>query len=95
MPNMPPPDITQASLSSTDEEIVEFCRRATTAMWTSRFEAREMYLKYGISLLNLKQQQRLLRDQQEYNRKQLFWSRILAIATIGIALATVLLIKFG
>lgn len=92
---MPPPNIGEIDISSSDDDIVEFCRRAAAAVWTPQFEVRNMYLNYGFSLLKLKQEQRLLREQQEYNRKQLFWSRVLSVATIGIALATVLLVKFS
>lgn len=91
---MSAPHIGQVDMTSSEEEITNFCQQATTAIFTSRFEVREMYLNYGLSLLNIKQQQRLLKEQEIYNRKQLFWSRILAIATICLALATILLVKF-
>lgn len=38
--------------------------------------------------------QELLNTQNSYNKKQLFWSRALAIATFILALATILLVKF-
>ena len=55
----------------------------------------------GAIFINFKLQKKLLDEQNEYNRKQLFWSRVLALATIGLAIitlglviATLLLIKF-
>lgn len=47
----------------------------------------------GAVFVNFKLQKKLLNEQNEYNRKQLYWSRILAFATIGLALATLLLLK--
>lgn len=48
----------------------------------------------GAVFINYKLQRELLDKQNEYNKKQLFWSRVLAIATICLVLATLLLIKF-
>lgn len=47
--------------------------------------------KVGAIFVNFKLQKKLLDEQNEYNRKQLFWSRILAIATILLVFATLLL----
>lgn len=47
----------------------------------------------GAVFINFKLQKKLLDEQNKYNRKQLFWSRILAIATAGLVLATLLLVK--
>ena len=48
----------------------------------------------GAIFIIFKLQKKLLDEQNEYNRKQLFWSRVLAIATICLVLATLLLLKF-
>lgn len=48
----------------------------------------------GSSFIQYKLQERLLKDQNTYNNKQLFWSRFLAIATILLVIAT-LLLKFN
>jgi len=50
--------------------------------------------KVGAVFINFKLQRKLLDEQNEYNRKQLYWSRILAIATICLVIATLLLLKF-
>jgi hypothetical protein len=89
-----PPDISNINISSSDQEIVEFCRQAIADKYFTSSHQQDLYLNYGISLLNLKQQQRLQKEQQNYNNTQLFWSRILTIATIVTALATIALIKF-
>ena len=38
----------------------------------------------GLAFLNYKFQKELIQSQNEYNRKQLFWSRILALSLIHI-----------
>jgi hydrogenase maturation factor HypF (carbamoyltransferase family) len=48
----------------------------------------------GAVFINYKLQQELLDSQKEYNKKQLFWSRVLAISTIALVFATALLVKF-
>lgn len=47
----------------------------------------------GAVFVNFRLQKKLLDGQNEYNKKQLFWSRVLAVATIGLVLATLLLLK--
>ncbi len=49
----------------------------------------------GAIFINFQLQKQLIKEQNEYNRKQLFWSRLLTIATVGLVIATLLLIKFG
>ncbi|MBU6414811.1 hypothetical protein KGQ34_01015 [Patescibacteria group bacterium] len=48
----------------------------------------------GAVFINYKLQKELLDSQKEYNRKQLFWSRILSIATIALVIVTLFLVKF-
>jgi hypothetical protein len=59
----------------------------------------------GAVFVQYKLQEKLLTDQRAmqkelvdvqnlYNKKQLFWSRVLAVATFILAFATVLLVKF-
>jgi len=40
-------------------------------------------------------QKELLNSQNNYNSKQLFWSKVLALSTIALVVANLLLIKFG
>jgi len=49
--------------------------------------------KVGAIILNFKLQKKLIEEQNEYNRKQLFWSRLLVIATICLVIATLLLLS--
>ena len=49
----------------------------------------------GAVFINYKLQKELLDSQKKYNRKQLIWSRMLALATIALVLVTLLLVKFG
>lgn len=51
--------------------------------------------KIGAIFINFKLQKKLIDEQNEYNRKQLFWSKMLALATIASFFATLLLVKFG
>lgn len=78
---------------SSEEDILAFCQEHANGN-PGVGTGHEMKLSYGLNLLLVKQQKSLLDEQREYNSKQLFWSRILAIATFVLALATVLLVKF-
>jgi len=49
----------------------------------------------GAVFINYKLQKDLLDSQKDYNAKQLFWSRVLAWATIALVLATLFLVKYG
>ncbi len=51
--------------------------------------------RLGAIFINFQLQKQLIKEQNEYNRKQLFWSRLLTIATVGLVIATLLLVKFG
>ena len=42
----------------------------------------------GSAFINYKLQKELLDSQNTYNRKQLFWSRILSFATIALVIVT-------
>lgn len=46
----------------------------------------------GSVFLNYKLQEKLLNEQNKYNRKQLFWSRFLSIVTVILAVATIALV---
>lgn len=52
-------------------------------------------ISVGAVFINYKLQKELLDSQKEYNRKQLIWSGVLALATIALVIATIFLIKFG
>lgn len=79
------------TIESSEKDILEFCENEANQ---APGYGHEMRLSYGQNLLIIKQQKRLVEDQNIYNKKQLFWSSILALATIGLTVATVLLIKF-
>ena len=51
-------------------------------------------VQIGAIFINFKLQKMLIEKQNEYNRKQLFWSRTLTIGTWLLVIATFLLIKF-
>lgn len=44
--------------------------------------------KVGAIFINCKLQEKLFNEQNEYNRKQLRWSRIVALATVGLVIMT-------
>ena len=85
--------LSEITINSSDEEIKEFCE--AVPMMGLGSEMRQMYMDYGINLLNLKQQLKLLKEQEDYNKKQLTWSRILAVGTWALVIATLLLVKFA
>ena len=66
---------------------------------TEMMHAGAVFIQYKLQELSLADQEKrhkeLLTEQNEYNKKQLFWTRILAIATICLAIATILLVKFN
>lgn len=72
------------SLSETKEEIVKKLNNAQGVPET---------IQIGLAFLNHKIQEELLEKQNEYNRKQLFWSRTLAIGTWALVIATLLLVS--
>ena len=79
------------NLDSSEKDILAYCQKEADQ---APGYGHEMKLNYGLNLLLLKQQNKLLNDQKIYNQKQLFWSRILAVATICLAIATILLVRF-
>ena len=60
-----------------------------------KVEDSEGTIDLGLAYLNFKLQEEILQNQNDYNDKQLFWSRSLAIGTWLLVLATFLLVKFG
>lgn len=48
--------------------------------------------KIGAIFMNFKLQKKLIEEQNEYNKKQLFWSRALSIFTAILAVATIALV---
>ena len=49
----------------------------------------------GAIFVNFQLQKKLIMEQNEYNKKQLFWSRLLTIATICLVIVTIFLVKFN
>ena len=83
--------LSEISIHSAEEEIIKFGQEVP--MMSPSSEVRQMYMSYVTSLLAIKQQQKLITDQKEYNAKQLFWSRVLAVGTWALVIATLLLVK--
>lgn len=84
--------LSEVSIDSSEGEIIKFCEGIP--MMALDVQVRQMYMDYGTTLLTLKQQQKLLIEQNIYNNKQLFWSRTLTVATWALVVATLLLIKY-
>ena len=61
----------------------------------NRSEGHTETIHAGAVFLQYKLHDELLENQNTYNQKQLFWSRVLALATVGLVVATILLVKFG
>lgn len=72
--------------TDTKEEIIEKIDNAQGVSET---------IQIGIAFLGYKFQEELLKSQNDYNSKQLYWSRVLAIATIFLFFATLLLVRFS
>lgn len=51
--------------------------------------------RLGAFFINFQLQKKLIEEQNIYNKKQLYWSRLLSIATWLLAIATFLLIKYN
>ena len=83
--------INDIKIDSSEKDILDYCKYEADQ---APGYGHEMKLNYGLNLLSIKQQKKLLDDQNTYNKNQLFWSRIIAVATIMLALATILLVKF-
>jgi len=83
--------INDIKIDSPEKDILEFCKNEADQ---APGYGHEMKLNYGLNLLSIKQQKKLIDDQNTYNQDQLFWSRVLAVATICLAIATVLLVTF-
>jgi len=50
--------------------------------------------RLGATFINFQLQKHLIKEQNEYNKKQLFWSRALTVGTWLLVLATLLLVYF-
>ncbi|MEK7658971.1 MAG: hypothetical protein AAB352_03855 [Patescibacteria group bacterium] len=49
-------------------------------------------IRIGSVFLNYRLQEKLLNEQREYNKKQLFWSKSLSVFTAILAVATIALV---
>ncbi|MGC9610607.1 MAG: hypothetical protein ABSE68_00025 [Minisyncoccia bacterium] len=77
-------------VNSSEEEIVTFCQQEAGGN-PGVGVGHEMRLNYGLNLLAHKQQQKLLANQDNSNRNLIFWTKILALTTIGLAMVTAIL----
>jgi hypothetical protein len=76
------------TIQSTNEEIAAFCENEASQ---APGYGHEMKLNYGVNLLAIKQQKKLIDDQNNYNRQMLATNRKLVYATWVLAAATILL----
>lgn len=74
------------SLDDSKEQLLKKLRNAQGVPQT---------IQMAIAFLDYKLQEELLQKQNEYNDKQLFWSRALAVGTWALVLATLFLVKFS
>ncbi len=87
------------NLDTSEEELIKECQKNQN-IWIEA-DAQNLRLNYLIGLLSLKQQRKLLTEQNKFNEKLLeknsslvkaTW--VLAFATIGLAIITIALIIF-
>ena len=83
----------------TDQSVEEMLDRMNNSGANAELmHAGAVFIQYKLQAKLLTDQramhQELLNTQNLYNKKQLFWSRALAVATFILALATVLLVRF-
>lgn len=84
--------LSEINFESTEEKILKFCQ--DISMMGLDVQVRQMYMDYGTNLLTIKQQQKLLIEQNEYNKKQLNWTRVMAVATVVSVLIALGFLKF-
>jgi hypothetical protein len=75
-------------INSTEDEIVVFCKQEAG---NAPGYGHEMKLNYGLNLLSVKQQKKLVDDQNEFNKKILGLNTGLVRATWALAGATIIL----
>ena len=79
----------EININSTEEEISKFCEDIPLLGLNS--EIRQMYMDYATSLLIVKQQQKLLADQNSFNEKTLKTNKRLVTATWVLVIISVLI----
>ena len=80
------------NIDDTREEIIEKINNAQGVIETINIGL--AFLNYKFQKELLENQKKLLEDQNDYNRKQLCWSRILAFATIAPVLVTLVTLLY-
>src|SRR3989344_5791675 len=80
-------------IKASEDEILAFAKDIPLIGISA--EVRQMYMNYTIGLLSLKQQEKLLIAQNDYNRKQVFWARTVAITAILTFLVTLGILKYN
>ena len=97
-------NIREYDLNTSEDKLINACRKIEESGLIT--EAKAFYLDYLLSLLNFKQQKKLLKEQNKFNKKFLAENKklidnskklvkptwILAIATITLAISTVILV---
>jgi len=79
------------TLNSTDEEILTVAKNHANGN-PGVATGHEMKLSYALNLLIVKQQKKLIEDQNNFNKKQIKWTGGLVIGTWTLAIATFLLV---
>lgn len=85
--------LSEINIHSTEEQILKFCQ--DVPMMAMDVQVRQMYMDYATNLLALKQQQKLLIEQNQYNQRQLFWARVVAISTVLSVLVALGILSFN
>ncbi len=85
--------LSEINVESSEEEIVKFCQ--DVPMMALSAEMKQMFMDYGIGLLSQKQQQKLLIEQNKYNKSQLVWARVVAITAIVSIFVALGILKFN
>lgn len=83
---------------SKEDEIVATLKELSSARVNNghwHLEYDESFTNYVLQILHLKQQEKLLIEQNQYNRKQILWARVVAITAVLTFLVTLGILKFN
>lgn len=77
------------NLETPEEELIKLCQKLPVS---SPNNESILLLDYCLGLLQLKQQKKLLDEQNKFNEKLLRWNKWLVYATWVLAIATIILV---
>ena len=83
-------DLKQYNINTPVKKIIEACQQVKDTSETS--EMREISLNYLVNLLHLKQQRKLLEEQNKFNMSLIETNKKLVKATWALAIATGILV---